>query len=338
MLVKEAIKQLKDKLDSVGIRAVDLGADGGVCEHWLPFIELMTVDAFEPNKEACEKQRKKSSKRINWHDYGLAKETGTHILYVPKRTTGASLYEPNTKLQERFGDVNYWGQIQKMPISCLSFDDFLRRNSQSSPELIKLDTQGTELDILRGLTQQQLSGVLAVEIEVEFLDFYLGQPLFSDVNQFMEKNGFELIDLRTARSYYSKNNRVDYYLNKYLGTNGRVNSMGGHLVSGDALYFRKSEHINPDGKQQNLIKLAIIAIVYRYYDYALCILESALDDGLIDELEFNHYILIIKSIAPRVKLYNRSNFIGKIYRYVLAKLGHRNEIRIGWMKREWPNT
>lgn len=338
MLVKDAIEKLKIKLGGAVIRAVDIGADGGICEHWMPFLGLMTVDAFEPNKEACEMQRKKSSKRISWHAYGLAKNSGTHILYVPKRTTGASLYKPNIKIQEKFGDTNYWGEIKEVSISCLSFNNFLGENAKESPDLIKLDTQGTELDILKGLTLRQFDSVLAVEVEVEFLEFYIGQPLFFDVNKFMEENGFELIDLRTARSYYSKNNQAEYYLSNYLGTNGRVSNMGSHLVSGDALYFRKLSSLNVDSKQEKLLKLATIAIIYRYYDYALYVLDTALDEALISQSDFNQYLKIITAIAPKPKFYNRPDLIGKILRYALAKLGFTNEIRIGWMKREWPNT
>ena len=62
-------------------------------------------------------------------------------------------------------------------------------------DFIKLDTQGSELDILHGAAETLGRGVLGIEVEVEFVEMYLGQPLFRDVDRHLNSMGFELIDL-----------------------------------------------------------------------------------------------------------------------------------------------
>ena len=83
----------------------------------------------------------------------------------------------------------------------MSLEDFLKKFKKPSPDLIKLDTQGSELDILKSLSKNNLNNVLGIEIEVEFIEMYKNQPLFGEINSFLSKNNFEILDLRTHRSY-----------------------------------------------------------------------------------------------------------------------------------------
>ena len=83
--------------------------------------------------------------------------------------------------------------------------DFLAEYRRPIPALMKLDTQGTELEILSSLLDAQLEELLCVETEVEFLELYQGQPTFGDVDGFMREQGFRLLDLRTHRSYRNAN-------------------------------------------------------------------------------------------------------------------------------------
>ena len=68
-------------------------------------------------------------------------------------------------------------------------------------DFIKIDTQGYELPILQG-SYDYLDSVIGLEIEVEFVEMYKGQPLFNEVNGFVKSKGFSLVDLKR---YYWKN-------------------------------------------------------------------------------------------------------------------------------------
>ena len=63
--------------------------------------------------------------------------------------------------------------------------------------------QGSELDVLRN-GEVKLAAALVVEVEVEFVELYKGQPLFGDIHRFLADRGLvfhKLVDLggRTFR-------------------------------------------------------------------------------------------------------------------------------------------
>ena len=110
------------------------------------------------------------------------------------------------------------------------------------PDMLKIDTQGSELDILRG-AGKLLDDTLAVELEVEFAPQYQDQPLFADIDQFMRSQGFMIRGLRRTFWRHAAES---------------PNAGGGQLVHGDALYIRRERIDNPIGH--------IILAAYRQYD------------------------------------------------------------------------
>ena len=63
-----------------------------------------------------------------------------------------------------------------------------------SPDYIKLDLQGAELQCLEGATQC-LKRAQAVQLEVSFLPFQQGMPLAADTLAFMKSKGFVCYDI-----------------------------------------------------------------------------------------------------------------------------------------------
>jgi FkbM family methyltransferase len=60
--------------------------------------------------------------------------------------------------------------------------------------LLKVDTQGYELEVLRGGTEV-LQQVAVVEVEMSLTKLYEGQPLMSDIVAFLSNRGFRLYGL-----------------------------------------------------------------------------------------------------------------------------------------------
>src|SRR6266404_4353045 len=75
-----------------------------------------------------------------------------------------------------------------------SLDTVVKNNNWPAPDLIKLDTQGYELEILKGglHAMQQAEAVL---MEVSFIDIYINAPLAKDVIDFMKQHDFLLYDI-----------------------------------------------------------------------------------------------------------------------------------------------
>lgn len=79
-------------------------------------------------------------------------------------------------------------------IDIVTIDETCARLNCAGPFLIKLDTQGAELEALRGATQT-LAAAEYVLMEVSFFEFYKGSPLAADVIAFMQERGFAIYDM-----------------------------------------------------------------------------------------------------------------------------------------------
>lgn len=77
--------------------------------------------------------------------------------------------------------------------------------SRPTPDVLSIDTQGSELEILQGGTATLRDSVVAVVCEVEFVPLYRGQGLFADVASCLREQGFhfarfaELYELSPVR-------------------------------------------------------------------------------------------------------------------------------------------
>ncbi|BEC03341.1 FkbM family methyltransferase [Escherichia coli] len=55
--------------------------------------------------------------------------------------------------------------------------------------MLKIDTQGSELNILVG-GEQVLNNTLCIQLEVSFIPLYEGQPSFGEIDVYLRKHGF----------------------------------------------------------------------------------------------------------------------------------------------------
>lgn len=173
------------------------------------------------------------------------------VLHVTKFNPASSLLRPNhVQLDHFLALPEMLTVVSELPIETRRLDDVPGLNGCT---LLKVDVQGGELAVLQGASGT-LRDVMAVFIEVEFLDLYREQPLFSAVHSFLDEQGFELLDL------------MNLGYGSYREANcGDVRSK---LLWADGFYVRKLEVASP-APLEFLAQLACIAhYIGRKYDYA----------------------------------------------------------------------
>ena len=184
------------------ITFVDIGARGGIKQHWRLIRDQLEVHAFEPNKDEWENLKRQIYwEGVNIYHDALWSEPKLVRLHVTKNPGLTSVYKP-LPLSERL-EVIRVDRIQAKTLDSFGLD----------PDYIKVDTQGSELDILMG-AEKSLNNCTCVEIEVEFEELYEGQPLFNEVNLFMLGRGF------------------------YLWRMGKIKLIEGLIPFTDAIYFK----------------------------------------------------------------------------------------------------
>jgi FkbM family methyltransferase len=77
---------------------------------------------------------------------------------------------------------------------------FMEERALSSVDFLWMDIQGAELMALQGLGDR-IRDVKLIHTEVEFLEIYSGQPLFSDIKRFLNREGFRLVAFTTMAEF-----------------------------------------------------------------------------------------------------------------------------------------
>jgi hypothetical protein len=131
----------------------------------------------------------------------LSRHGGTQTLQVTAVDSGSSLLEPviPPSLAHRIRNLDYFFPLRRVPIETLTLAQVIDGQSASAPVLVKLDTQGSELDILLGASQA-LAARRIVGVEME--STLHADPLMRGAGKFwqacrdLEAQGFELLHLR----------------------------------------------------------------------------------------------------------------------------------------------
>jgi len=288
------IKILTDMIDKQHrFVFIDLGAMGGLPRKWLPLVPYMDVIGFEPDPREFDILVNKDNTNIRYFNYALSDQSADLTYYITKGHGKSSIYKPNMGILGCYKDVERFHIVkeEKLDSSRVKSLDFLfEENLVNDLDFMKLDTQGSELLILKGGQEKAIPKVFGIQVETEFIEMYKGQPLFRHVDEFLDAKGFALIDLR--RQYWK---RKDYY--QYRGK--------GQLIFGDALYFKKIDLFcneismikDEEYARAKALKGIIICLVYGVFDYAVGLATSCAEHNYLDADDCGKAISIIKRLS-----------------------------------------
>ncbi|GEM_PF-358023 len=239
---------------------VDVGARFGAGDAWWRLHPLAKLVGFDPDPEECKRlSRLASPERPELYvPCALGRQNETVRFHETSEPGCSSLYPPRVELIERYPVLSCMQPIRESEIELVSLDDWAARTQTNDIRFMKLDTQGSELNILRG-SEGVLAGCVGLEIEVEFSELYQGQPLFADVDLFLRKRGFLLWRLGDLCHYSEVTSEaVTCHEAAYFGGRNVVTEAGnGRLFWANAVYFRDYQALSPS--QENARRLMILA-------------------------------------------------------------------------------
>lgn len=158
----------------------DIGAyEGAFIDSCRRFFPRAAYWAFEPNRAKLELLRGKADKVF---DHVLA-ASGGEVTYweatIPIQT-GNSVYRENTNIG-----------FQATTRVAATADSLA---AGQVPSLVKLDTQGSELEILKGGLDTLCRAEFLI-VETSIRRYNKGAPLFAEVHDFLRARGFVLMDV-----------------------------------------------------------------------------------------------------------------------------------------------
>jgi FkbM family methyltransferase len=179
-----------EALRNLDVRScIDVGANVGQFSVLVRYLfPKANIIAFEPLAcEANQYQRIMGSERVTLHRLALGETSREADFYIASRADSSSLLMPGDGQRKAFAITS--DRTERIVVRPLvKVIDSCR---VERPILMKIDVQGGELDVLAGCGNL-LNEIDNVYLEVSFVELYCGQPLASDIINYMVEFGFKL--------------------------------------------------------------------------------------------------------------------------------------------------
>lgn len=246
-LVRRALEAI---LADAPLIYVDCGARGGKLPRAFRSLKNSGYIGFEADPDECARLNAGARPGHRYIPAFLGRRREMRTFHVTASPACGSLLAPNHALLEAFAELRGLFHVERqVPVETISLDDCLRTNDIDRVDFLELDTQGSELEILCG-ADEALAHTLGVQVEVEFSEMYVGQPLFADIDGFLRQRGFQLVDLSRYRVR--------------RGTIDASVETRGQLLWGHALYLRRRETL----PAALVARLGVVATLIDVPDFA----------------------------------------------------------------------
>ena len=160
-----------------------------------------TIHAFEPGRVAFAALKKNygTYRDVTLNNMALGSRKETRIFLENEQNNTSSFLEIGTK---------GWGSIaERNRVEINTVDDYCDTNRIEKIDILKSDTQGFDLEVLKGAERIiARGGIYLVYLEINFAELYKGLPPADEVMRFLREHQFSLV------AFYRF-----YYINNHVG-------------------------------------------------------------------------------------------------------------------------
>lgn len=174
---------------------LDIGANEGQTIRLLSRVfEQPLIHAFEPTPGCfLSLSYQFQQDHIQLHQLAMGDSPGVLQLNQYSHSTLNSFLPLSHDVANPYNDLTPEATVQ-VPVTTV--DDFLTSHQIPAVHLLKIDTQGFDLHVLKGAQDSFRNGrILNVLVELNFLEMYTGQAAATEILQFLAANGLFLVDL-----------------------------------------------------------------------------------------------------------------------------------------------
>jgi FkbM family methyltransferase len=155
------------------------------------------IASFEPQPACLRDLEAKASRDPLWKIYGFAlgSESGQALLNVMRTSEFTSFLSPDSSIVPMFAERNTVVRVETVPVKRL--DDVIgevRAASSCRSVYLKLDTQGYDLEVIKGASAT-LESIAALQTEVSVLPIYGRMPDWLSSFHTLKEHGFDVTGL-----------------------------------------------------------------------------------------------------------------------------------------------
>jgi FkbM family methyltransferase len=188
----------------------DVGAnEGQTIKKMIATYPEAIIYAFEPGKKCYESMKSTfKSNKVNLYNLAIGEACGV------VQFNECSWSALNSILKRAYGTAEV---KQTYFVEVLTIDAFCCANNIKYINFLKTDTEGYELNVLKGASSMmEQNRIQFVYVEIFFNENYIGQSSFGDIYNYLIENRFELIRfydvLYTNEGFASKTDAL--FMNK----------------------------------------------------------------------------------------------------------------------------
>ena len=196
---------------------IDVGAnEGQSIKRFSLIFNNCVIHSFEPITRCFDQMVKDfPDKRFIKNNYALSDKNTNKIFFINKHSVTSSFNRINknyVKLYENKTKDN-------IKVKTLTLDTYIDVNKIKKIDILKIDTQGHELNVLKGSEKSLKKNMINfIEVEIILCDYYVKKINLYEIDRIMSENNFEIFDFQQVS--YNENNQIKWfdmlYINKKL--------------------------------------------------------------------------------------------------------------------------
>ncbi len=197
-VIKRIIKHEK-------IIALDVGAQGGFnsdnffSKKYHYFFEDILVDPIKTDNDKLKEKKQIINKGL-WSNKEKKK-----LFVLDNRPGSSSMYSPEKdsfdlhNIKEK--DYSNYDITREFEVECDTLDNLLQEINIKNLDYLKIDTQGAELEILKGMNNYN---PLLIRLEAHIFSMYKGVPSWHELLSYLYKMNYVLIDWKGIGSHNTR--------------------------------------------------------------------------------------------------------------------------------------
>lgn len=192
----------------------DIGANRGqfalVALKCLKHANIVCCEPLEKPTRQLERVLNSRQQRVRIARVAIGSLTGAATMHVSARDDSSSLLPIGANQNRLFPGTQ---EIETEIVDVSELASVIGSQEFSMPALLKIDVQGTELDVLRG-SETVLSRIKYVYVECSFVELYDGQALACEVIDWLQRRGLFLTGIHNLSTSGGRAIQADFLFSR----------------------------------------------------------------------------------------------------------------------------
>jgi FkbM family methyltransferase len=193
---------------------IDVGANEGQSIKRFDLIfNNCVIHSFEPIKKCFDKMVKDHPNKKNIkNNYALSDKNTNKIFFINKHSYTSGFNRINKSYDQLHEKDKTRNNIK---VKTIKLDTYVDLNKIKKIDILKIDTQGHELDVLKGAKNSLKKNIFNfVEVEIILCDYYTKKISLHKIDRVMCENNFDLFNFQEFA--YSKDYQIKWFDMLYI--------------------------------------------------------------------------------------------------------------------------